>query len=272
MKPRQILAASVLSLVVAMGVATPSQAGFDDWLRSVMDTPGKHAGPHARENRRHELRLERAAKRKAAKKADPMKALRHRMVIGEALTDEQLGLLIDSGDGLAAYKLAQKLEAGGDPTLLPDALGYYVTAMQGGRAFAASSVVRLLEAGTGAHDEKLLDRAETVLESSAGKNPGIRDALIRMYRTGKPFGLATQKAEAMLIGAADAGDAGAALQLAYAALGGVPSPAKIAFARTYLAAAAKAEDLSIRTQAENILRGLEPSQAPLLTLASETLQ
>jgi hypothetical protein len=99
-----------------------------------------------------------------------------------------------------------------------------------------------------------------------------RDALIRMYRAGDPFGLEPEKADALLVAAAEGGDAEAALDLAYATLAGVPNPAKIELAKGYLKIAAAAEELSIRTQAENILRGLEPGQPQILTIASETAQ
>ena len=69
--------------------------------------------------------------------------------------------------------------------------------------------------------------------------------------------------------AADGGDAKAALDLAYALLAGTPAPHKIEMAKGYLQVAAQAENLSIRTQAENILRGLEPGQPSILTVASE---
>src|SRR5690606_26215235 len=99
-----------------------------------------------------------------------------------------------------------------------------------------------------------------------------RDALIRMYREGAPFGPKAEEADALLVAAAEAGDARAALDLAYAMLKGVPNPAKIESARGYLTVAAEADDLAIRTQAENILRGLTPGQPPILTVASEALQ
>jgi TPR repeat protein len=255
----------LMAALVALGSPTPSYAGFDEWLKGVMKTPGRHA----LQNRHHETHVKKKKVRRA-KAADPMKQLRHRMVSGEELSEKQLASLVKNGDDLAAYKLAQKIEAGGDPDRLDDAMGYYVTAIKGGRDFAAAPVIKLLDAGVAADDPKLLERTETVLVAEATDHANVRDALIRMYRSGKPFGAEPQKADEMLIAAAEAGDAKAALDLAYAALTGVPNPAKIEFAKTYLAIAAKSEDLSIRTQAENILRGLTPGQPPVLTVASET--
>ena len=259
MTRRHLTSAVLLALLVALGNPVPSQAGVDDWLKGIMNAPGRHAGKHYREPRK-------------VRQVDPMAALRHKMVSGVELSEKQLGQLVRSGDDLAAYKLGQKIEAAGDPARLPAAMGYYVTAVAGGREFAAASIIRLLDTGVGAGDPELLSRTETLLTAEATDHANVRDALIRMYRGGKPFGLKSDEADALLVAAANAGDAKAALDLAYASLTGVPDPARIEAAKGYLAIAAKAEDLSIRTQAENILRGLKPGQPPILTVASEIAQ
>jgi len=261
------LAALLMTGLVSFGAPTPSQAGFNEWLKSVMNAPGRHADPH---DRARERQLQK--KMRKAKVVDPLKQLRHQMVSGKTLTEKQLGRLIKNGDELAAYKLAQKIEAGGDPARLDDAMGYYVVAVKGGRDFALAPIIRLLDTGVAADDAKLLARVEKTLAAKAPDHDNARRALIRMYRDGEPFGLKPDAADALLAAAAEAGDARAALDLAYIMLAGVPNPARIESARGYLTIAARAEDLSIRTQAENILRGLEPGQPPILTVASETAQ
>lgn len=260
---RRLLLGLLMALLVAIGNPTPSYAGFEDWLKGVMDAPGKHAGRYYREPR--------TSKTRAPKTVDPMKALRHKMVTGADLTEKQLGQLAKTGDDLAAFKLGQKIEAEGDPERLESAMRYYAQAVEGGREFAAPSIVRLLDTGVGADDQKLLDRAETILGKQALKDTGIRSALIRMYRAGKPFGAQGEKADALLVAAAEGGDTQAALDLAYSTLKLGPAPENIDKAEGYLQIAAKADDLSIRTQAENIMRGLEPGQTPILTVASETM-
>lgn len=270
MSPRLILGASLLAMVLGMGATTPSQAGFDEWLKSVMNAPGKHAGPFARENRAHEQRLERAKKRKAAKKVDPMKAIRSRMVAGKEVTDKELLHLADSGDDLGQFYYARRLEERGEPDLMDDAAGFYLSALKRGREAAERPLIRLLDGGALDEEVELVAEAETVLlERAEGGETVARDALVAMYRKGRPFGPQAEKADALLVAAAEAGDAKAALDLAYAALKGMPTPEQVEQARAWLQIALTSEDLSIRTQAENILRGLEPGQAPVLTVVSE---
>jgi len=209
---------------------------------------------------------------KPAKKVDPMKVIRTRMIAGKKVTDKELRSLARSGDDLGQYYYARRLEERGDPDVLDDAAGYYLKALKKDREAAERPLIRLLDGGTLGEETELVADAEAILgERAADGDAMARDALIRMYRAGEPFGLEPEKADALLVAAAEGGDAKAALDLAYATLAGVPNPARIEQARGYLAIAAKAEDLSVRTQAENILRGLEPGQPQILNVASEPL-
>jgi TPR repeat protein len=210
-------------------------------------------------------------KQKAAKKVDPMKAIRTRMIAGKKVTDKELRSLAKSGDDLGQYYYAKRLEERGDPDVLDDAAGYYITALKKDREAAERPLIRLLGSGAiDAHAELVADAEAILVKRASDGDVMARDALIGMYREGQPFGLKPVEADAMLIAAAEAGDTKAALDLAYATLRGVPNPAKIEAAKGYLTIAATAEDLSIRTQAENILRGLTLGQPQILTVASET--
>ena len=209
-------------------------------------------------------------KKKAAKQVDPMKAIRTRMIAGKKVTDKELRSLAKSGDDLGQYYYAKRLEERGDPDVLDDAAGYYLTALKKGRDAAERPLIRLLDSGALDTEAELVADAEAILGKLAGKGDvTARNALISMYREGQPFGLKPLDADALLLAAVEAGDARAALDLAYATLAGVPDPARIEAAKGYLTIAAKSDDLSIRTQAENILRGLEPGQPQILTVASE---
>lgn len=207
-------------------------------------------------------------KKKAAKKVDPMKAIRSRMIAGKEVTDAELRALAKSGDDLGQYYYAQRLEERGDPDVLDDAAGYYLSALKKDREAAERPLIRLLESGALVEQVEMIAELETMLGTRATDGDAVaRDALIRMYRSGEPFGLKPEAADALLVAAADGGDAQAALDFAYALLSGAPAADKIERAKGYLQIAAMAEDLSIRTQAENILRGLEPGQPPILTVA-----
>lgn len=203
-----------------------------------------------------------------AKPVDPLKITRQRMIAGKDVSDTDLKKLADSGDPLGEYYYAKRLEeAGGEQ--FPVAARYYIAALDGGRDAAQRPVIRLVEAGT-LTDADLLGRSRDLLETRAADgNADARNALIRMYRTGQPFGLDPVRADALLVAAADAGDSQAALDLALSLLSGQPTAEATERAKAYLKIAAASETLGIRTMAENLLRGLDPAA---ITLVSETVQ
>lgn len=248
-------------LFLACGIAllaagtSPAYADFDDWLKGLMDAPGLHAGRHYRDA-------------KPAKDVDPLKLIRNQMVSGDKVTLNQLRQLASSGDDLAAYNLAKRIEEEGDATQLPTAISYYAQAVKGGRNFAVRPIVRLLDAGVATDDPELLASTEALLVDKAIKDTFVRDALIRMYRAGKPFGAYPERADQLLVASAEAGDTKAALDLAFALLTGVPDATEIERAKGYLKIAATSQTLNIRTMAENVLRTLEPQ----LTASTETVQ
>lgn len=205
-----------------------------------------------------------------AKPVDPMRALRARLVAGKSLTDKQLVRLADSGDSLGAYVLAKQLEAAATQDSTNQAARYYLAAFASGRMAAQRPLIRLLEAEALADDEKRLDRAEALLKKRAEKGDQVAvAALTRMYRSGIPFGLEPDAADAMQTAAADAGDHQAALDLAIALLSGPATDADRLRASHYLEIAAQSDTLSVRTLAENLLRSIAPMS---IALVSETAQ
>ena len=258
---RRLLLGLTLAALLATDIssAAAEENGFDAWLKGIMDAPGRHAGRHYREPRVP----------KAPKVLSPMEVLRHKMVTGATLSDTQLKKLADSGDSLGAYNYAKRLSEAADPAQLPTALQYYFKAVKGGRAFALRPMIRLLDVGVGMDDLALMTDVQALLEKKALKDPLCRDALVRYYRSGKPFGLDVARADTLIADAAKAGDSKAALDLAYALLTGVPEAEKVEEARGYLQIAALSETLSIRTIAENLLRDLDSQP---ITVATETVQ
>lgn len=268
MTRRHLTLLFLLPLVVVGMTPLPVEAGSMMRLQRSLIDDSEHAMPLI-----PEFGVRQKKKLKAAKKVDPMKVIRTRMIAGKKVTDKELRSLAKSGDDLGQYYYAKRLEERGDPDVLDDAAGYYLTALAKGRDAAEKPLIRLLDSGAIDTQTELVADAEALLTKLANKGDATaRDALIGMYREGQPFGLKAEEADALLVAAAEAGDARAALDLAYAMLTGVPNPARIESAKGYLTIAAKAEDLSIRTQAENILRGLTPGQPQILTVASETTQ
>ena len=266
MTRRRLTPLLIVPFVAVSLVPVPTLAGSMMRVPQSMTSDSEHAGPLI-----PEFGYKQKKKLKKVKQVDPMKVIRTRMIAGKDVTDKDLLKLAKSGDDLGQYYYARRLEENGDPEMLDDAAGYYLMALKKDREAAEKPLIRLLDGGSLDAQTEIVADAEAVLTTRAGKGDVVaRDGLIRMYRAGQPFGLKTDEADALLVAAAEAGDAKAALDLAYAMLSGVPSPARIESAKGYLTIAAKAEDLSIRTQAENILRGLTPGQPQILTVATET--
>ncbi len=241
----------------------PSLSSDSDRVGPMVPCNARQAAEYARA---HPPRQAVTRQPKQAKPVDPLKVIRTKMVAGKSVTYKQLRTLADSGDDLAAYNLGKRIEEGGTASEFDTALAYYAQAFEGGREFAIRPIVRLLEAGAAADSPKLLQRTEKILARHALEDTATRDKLIRMYRTGKPFGLAPEKADDLLAAAAEGGDGKAALDRAFALLAGTPDAARIEEAKTYLAIARASDEINVRTMAENLLRTLDPQ----LTAAAET--
>lgn len=203
------------------------------------------------------------------KAVDPMKLIRNRMISGEDVSHKEMQTLADSGDDLAQFYLAKRIEEANEPETLDAAARYYRRAAENGRTSAVRPLIRLLNANVFDEQPKNLAESQELLEALAAKGDSVaRDGLIAMYRTGKPFGLNPARADELLIASAQGGDAKAALDLAFVLLAGTPGPAEIEEAKGYLKIAAASETLNIRTMAENLLRTLDPQ----LTASTETAQ
>ena len=127
--------------------------------------------------------------------------------------------LADSGDGLAAFYYARRLEETGRTSVLPAATHYYAMAAYLGRDFAMHRLIALMKS------------PEVTL--SNGQIKGGRDALVKlaqsgktaaalgladMYAIGHPFAQDAVESQSWLMQAAKAGDADAAQKLAQAAM------------------------------------------------------
>lgn len=245
------------TLFISLAAALPASAACVARVDSSLASDSEKVGPTRPCNVRELAEWNKTHGRKP-KVVDPLKLIRNKMVSGEEVTTAQLEKLAKSGDDLAAYNLGKRIEADGDATAYGTAVTYYVQAVEGGRTFAVKPIIRLLDAGAASDSPELLARTETLLAKQALSDDGTRDALIRMYRAGTPFGLHPDKADELLVAAAEAGDSQAALDLAFSLLSGTPDPAEIEKAKAYLAIAKASDQLNVRTMAENLLRALEP--------------
>ena len=260
----RLLAASVL---LSFAAALPASAACMVRVDSSLTSDSEKVGPTVPCNARQLAEYAKAHPTRV-KVVDPLKLIRNDMVAGRKVTYKQLRTLAESGDDLAAYNLAKRIEADGEASEYGTAVAYYAQAVEGGRAFALKPIIRMLEGGAATDSPELLQRTETLLAKQALSDDSTRDALIRMYRAGHPFGLHPEKADGLLVAAAQAGDSKAALDLAFALLSGTPDAAEIEEAKAYLRIAAASEELNVRTMAENVLRTLDPQ----LTASAESTQ
>ncbi len=196
---------------------------------------------------------------------DPtLRAWRKQMVAGVSLSYDKVRTLADAGDGLAAFKVAEILLATGDETLLDDTLHYYAIAAYTGRDFAVPPMVRLLLSGkVNLSGSPLKGVEDALLVQSRRGTDAATFALANMYLAGKPFGSKPDDGLTLLESVARDGNGEAAVQLGMIyATGRTGIPADVTKAREILLIGAASEDLSARTMAENIMRGLPPAAPP----------
>lgn len=257
-----------LALVLSAAAASPALADCKVRVQASLSSSSEHSGPTV-PCTANEVAKKAAAHQRPPKVVDPMKLIRNRMIDGKKVSHEEMQQLADSGDDLAQFYLAKRIEAAEDPETLDAAARYYRRAAENGRKSAVRPLIRLLNAGVFEEQPKNLASSQELLEKLAGKGDAVaRDGLIAMYRIGKPFGLDPARADELLVASAEGGDSKAALDLAFALLTGVPEPDEVEQAKGYLEIAALSETLNVRTMAENLLRTLEPE----LTASTETVQ
>lgn len=147
--------------------------------------------------------------------APRLAAIRKRMIARRVVAYRDLQTLADRGDGLAAFRLGQQLEATADPAVASDAVHYYAMAVSLGRAFALSSMVRVLGHENAAFTPAHLQQAEhALLREAARGNAKAAKSLVHFYQSGSPFGKREEQAAELLKTRAGKSDAVAAYQLA----------------------------------------------------------
>ncbi|MCE0506962.1 hypothetical protein LR948_16450 [Roseivivax sp. GX 12232] len=186
-----------------------------------------------------------------------LQQLRRRMLDGKPISFQDMRRLADAGDGLAAFRYAERLLELDGRDMRSAAALYLASAGLTGRDYAVYELVRLLDQRDIDFSEARLDHLENAMRNLALQGSDTAsEALLRYYETGHPFGRKPGKVEALLEEKAAAGDAEAALELATEALSGA-GPEDPARLRGLLKGAMQAESLGTRTAAQNLLRQLD---------------
>jgi TPR repeat protein len=190
---------------------------------------------------------------------------RRRMIAGEQISWDMMRALADHGDGLAAFRLAERIEGLNDPSLLSDAAFYYATAAYTNRDYAVGPLVRILKRQDVEFSPRRLEHLETALRALAlSGDEKAAKALTDFYMTGRPFGRQPERALEFRLDLAEAGNADAAMALVLEALSGSgPVPLDEAQVQRLLETVEASDDLGLRTTAQNLrrMRGLETASA-----------
>ena len=192
-----------------------------------------------------------------------LKDLRRAMLAGTELSDLQLQSLADAGDGLAAARYAKRLEERKDPAFLGDAAHYYSIAVYMDRDFALPRLIALLGRPDVAFGPARLQNLRDVLDRAARRGDpvaaaGLGDLLLREA----PFPQDIPRAHALLLQAAEVGDAQAAIRLAMNQIKGMPGlPPDPASARRALELALDSPDPGVQSMARTLLGQLDAPTA-----------
>jgi hypothetical protein len=191
-----------------------------------------------------------------------LQATRKNLLSGKRVTYRQLQALADAGDGVGAFKLAERIQKQGDPTLATDALHYFSLAAHDGRSYAVRHMLNILA------DDRLdlspahLKSAEAALRAEAKKgNDVATEGLITLYSKGHPFGEKRDELEALLASGAGRKNGDTAFRMAVMLLSQpARTPEQTEQATRYLGIARDKGSVGMKAAATNLLAQLtEPA-------------
>lgn len=183
---------------------------------------------------------------------------RKRMLHDQHLSFREMQALADAGDGLAAFRYANRLMALDDPSVVGDAALYYASAVFTGRDYALGPLIRILERPDLDVSDRRLNHLENAIRTMAVQGyTKAREALTSFYESGEPFGHHPERARSLLLELAEAGDGTAAVQIGSKALQDPSLVAPKRLRAILTRAAAEADTLGTRTAAKSILAQLD---------------
>ena len=202
-------------------------------------------------------------------------AARKALTQGQTIYTSQMRQLADLGDGFAAYKFAQWLEAQGDNVRASDVAHYYGMAAATGRGGAITHLISILDRMEPAD----LSRARSdVLEgvvfayARAGNSHAL-DAVIRYQISQKPFGRLDTEVQSLVDLAQGEGAATLGLHLAQNIMQDpAHTPADLLRARGYLETATASASLETQLVAANLVPLLDQALAEQPTTTTEVPQ
>ena len=242
---------AILTLLLIPLLATPALAEKAEVSKVPPTVVSRVWGSHQRKAKPPAIPVDPVALR--------LKTLHKRMTAKDPLNDAELQELADSGDSLAAFFYARRLEDRHTPKALPAAVHYYAMASYLGRDFAMHRLIALMQSPEVSLTEAQIKNGRDALVKLA--RSGKTDAalgLSQMYAVGRPFPQDVMTSRQWLMQAAQAGDADAAQKLAQAAM--MPadgSPPDLTAARAALGLMLASQDPGKIAMAQTLLARLD---------------
>ncbi len=196
----------------------------------------------------------------AAETRDFLKLLRKQMVADQLVRYRNLQILADSGDPLASYNLAKRLETLGRPELGGDIAHYYSRAVYGGLDYAVPRLTEILKQNPGLTAPRSKAAEQALQKAAKAGNQRAATALMQFYARGTPFGSNPEEVQRLKTELGKK-DPEIALALAMEMSASAKTAADEARIGHYLDVARKSTKLGTRTTAENMLRALQMREA-----------
>lgn len=258
----------------------PAEAYLAGWLRAQVAKRKKVQRDIEREQKRKEREAARQqreaeslAKHQAAEERRArlgiidlpprLRDQRRRMLVGRTIPLSDMRAIADLGDGVAAFRLARRLEKLQDPGQLGDAVKYYSRAARTGRDYALRPMMRLLTQGGAAIPQARVQLAEKAFLSRATAGSMLaNEILATSYRSGEPFGKKPEQVAIILRRLVDHGSRQAALDLAISLMSsGTADAQSQTRIVAYLTLAAKSDQPGQRAMAETLLQRVKLQSA-----------
>ncbi|MDB5658924.1 MAG: hypothetical protein JWS10_1539 [Cypionkella sp.] len=260
----QIKSALIAALMLTSFMATPLPVQAEDRVVPPTVVSKVHLSKEQKAAKLAErLALQKAARLAAKPAVDPvvsrLKTLHNRMIAKQELKDRELQELADSGDGLAAFYYARRLEETGKTSALPSATHYYAMASYLDREFAIHRLIALMKSPeVKLSDAQIKGGKDALVKLANAGNTTAALGLADLYAAGQPFPQDAAESRYWLLRAAKSGDANAAQKLAQSAI--MPpdgSPPDVPTARAALALMVASNEPGKVAMAQTLLARLD---------------
>lgn len=181
---------------------------------------------------------------------------RKRMIAGRSVSYATMQRIADLGDGFAALRVAEYLEAENNPELLPDIAHYYARAAYTGRGGAVYPLIRLAREHGASFSETRRGHIQDALGIHAEHgNIAAAKALVEFYNEGTLFGSQEEASGELIEKLISLNLLDSVKVVMFRRAGEEATKGALSLlSRTFLEKASQSSDLTVRSTAENMLR------------------